>query len=78
MTSLELSSVATAYYEKNRSATTYAGFERYVATNGVVSMFVNSDYEIEEDGIVVFKLVTVFKQSTSCQLYKPRNRDNQK
>lgn len=71
MTILEKSQVAQMYYNEYRSKNLVNGFEKLVATDGSLCMFVNSDYEPESDEIVVFKL-DVRNAVTGCQLYKPR------
>ncbi len=48
--------------------------EKVVATDGVNTMFVNSDYEPQE-GEVVYKIRRVYNHDGGelwCQLYKPR------
>lgn len=71
MTILEKSEVAKNYYDSYKAKTLMSGFEKLVATDGKMTMFVNSDYEPENESICVFKLDT--RQGiTGCQLYKPR------
>ena len=72
MTNLELSELAKGYYNDYKSSNIVSGFEKFVATDGVNVMFVNSDYEPENDNIAVFKLDTRHGV-TGCQLYKPRD-----
>ena len=71
MTILEKSQIAKNYYDLYKSTNLISGFEKLVATDGIVTMFVNSDYEPENAEIVVFKVDTRHMQ-TGCQLYKPR------
>ena len=71
MTILEKSQRAQNYYDLYRSKNLVSGFEKFVATDGITEMFVNSDYEPENAEIMVFKLDTRHMQ-TGCQLYKPR------
>ena len=65
---LQMSAVAKAYYEGLRAPGLVQGWEKYVATDGTVCMFVRSDYQ-PEPGEAVFFLV-VRNRQTSCQLYK--------
>lgn len=77
MNKLEKSEVAKTYYVNCCPKTLHTGFEKYVATDGEHTMFVNSDYEPENEEIIVFLLKTI-NGNVSCQLYKPRNaRDSQ-
>lgn len=71
MTILEKSAKATAYYEGLRKKHVYSGFEKFVATDGVMCMFVTSAYEPENDDILVFYLSS-YNKNTSCQLHKPK------
>jgi hypothetical protein len=71
MTKLEKSQVAQQYYDEHRSINLVNGYEKYVATDGSLCMYVNTDYEPENDDIIVFKL-DIRRGSTTCQLYKPR------
>ena len=71
MTTLEKSQRAQNYYDLYKSKSLFSGFEKFVATDGITEMFVNSDYEPENAEIMVFKLDTRHMQ-TGCQLYKPR------
>lgn len=70
MNLLQLSAVAQAYYESLRAPSVVQGWEKYVATDGKLCMFVHSDYEPEE-GEAVFSLV-VRNRQVSCQFYKSR------
>ena len=63
--------MAQNYYDLYKSKTLISGFEKFVATDGITEMFVNSDYEPENAEIMIFKLDTRHMQ-TGCQLYKPR------
>jgi len=69
MTILTKSVEARIYYESCRSKTLASGFIRFVATDGLNSLFVDSDYEPEDSEIFVFKLNTRNGQ-TMCQLHK--------
>lgn len=71
MTILEKSKKATEFYDSYKAKTLWTGFEKFVATDGNDCMFVNSDYDPENDEICVFKLDTR-NGKTGCQLYKPR------
>ena len=71
MTMLEKSQVAKEYYAKCISRNAVSGFERYVATDGENSMFVNSDYEPETQDICVYKM-RYLDNNTLCELYKPK------
>lgn len=68
MNTLELASVAQAYYEGLRAPSLAQGWDKYVATNGQQCMFVKSDYEPQKGEAVFF--LTVRNRKVSCQLHK--------
>ena len=71
MTNLEKSEIARAYYDSCKGINLVNGFEKFVATDGVNAMFVNSDYEPETEDISVYRIDT--RRGTTCvQFYKPR------
>lgn len=79
-TMLEMATIAKDYYNNCIPRRTY-GMEKVIATDGVNTMFVNSDYE-PQDGEVVYKVKRVYNREDDgalwCQLYKPRNNNNEK
>lgn len=72
MTILQLSKVASDYYSGRAPKSLHSGYEKFVCTDGQISMFVNSDYEPAE-GEFVFQCVTK-NQNVTTQLYKPRKK----
>ena len=68
MNTLELAKVAQIYYEKLKAPSLAQGWDKYVATNGKMCMFVNSDYEPQKGEAVFF--LTVRNRNVSCQLHK--------
>jgi hypothetical protein len=75
---LSMSTVAKDYYNNCIPRRTY-GMEKVIATDGINTMLVNSDYE-PRDGEVVYKVKRVYNRNDDgalwCQLYKPRNINN--
>lgn len=67
MTLLHLSEVAQKYY-LSLKGTTVQGWEKYVLTNGLTSMFVKSDYEPKQGEAVFF--LQMRQGEVMCQLHK--------
>lgn len=78
-TQLELATIAKRYYMSCIPRNTY-GVIKYVATDGDNTMFVNSDYS-PAAGDCVYLVRRMYNRGGEdgiyCQLYAPRNRDEQ-
>lgn len=72
MNNFQKSKAAKDYYLSCCPKKLFTGFEKYVATDGIDSLFVNSEYDPETSDIAVFYLRTINK-TILCQLYKPTN-----
>lgn len=66
---LDKAETAKEYYNTYKSKTLLSGFEKLIATDGSMCVFVNKDYEPENEDIIVFRLDTR-NGVTGCSINK--------